>query len=101
MHQRLDDTLPDDRTTHNRNDGVVGKANKRMRTTACGRQTKNPHSLSGAWWREEHSLNSSWDSTLQIFSYHPNSFVNQQVIWNPDAWLRILGVGHAPKELGK
>ncbi|MCP4000377.1 MAG: hypothetical protein GY727_05655 [Gammaproteobacteria bacterium] len=42
-----------------------------------------------------------WDSTLQIFSYDPNSFVYQKVIWNPGAWPMILRAGNAPKELGK
>jgi hypothetical protein len=50
---------------------------------------------------EEQSDFSLWDSTLQIFSYDPNSFVYQKVIWNPDAWPMILRVGNAPKERGK
>jgi hypothetical protein len=50
---------------------------------------------------EHHSLSSTWDSTMQIFSYDPNSFVYQNVIWNPEAWPRILELGNAPKELGK
>lgn len=39
-----------------------------------------------------------WASTLQIFSYDPNSVVYQQVIWNPQAWPRVLSLGNAPKE---
>ncbi len=44
---------------------------------------------------------SSWESTLQIFGYDPNSVVYRNVMWNADAWPRILGFGNAPKELGK
>jgi hypothetical protein len=50
---------------------------------------------------DEFSDNALWDSTLQIFSYDPNSFVYQKVIWNPNAWPMILRAGNAPKELGK
>ena len=42
-----------------------------------------------------------WDSTLQIFSYDPNNFVYQRVIWTPQAWPMILRAGNAPKERGK
>jgi hypothetical protein len=50
---------------------------------------------------EEYSSNALWDSTLQIFSYDPNSFVYQRVIWNEAAWPMVLRVGNAPKEIGK
>ena len=50
---------------------------------------------------DEFSDSALWDSTLQIFSYDPNSFVYQKVIWNPSAWPMILRAGNAPKELGK
>jgi hypothetical protein len=50
---------------------------------------------------EEFSEGALWDSTLQIFSYDPNSFVYQKIIWSPDAWPMILRAGNAPKELGK
>ncbi len=50
---------------------------------------------------EESSDFALWDSTLQIFSYDPNSFVYQKVIWEPSAWPMILRVGNAPKERGK
>ena len=50
---------------------------------------------------DEFSDGALWDSTLQIFSYDPNSFVYQKVIWNPDAWPMILRAGNAPKERGK
>ena len=50
---------------------------------------------------EERADSTLWDSTLQIFSYDPNSFVYQKVIWNPSAWPIILNVGNAPKESGK
>jgi len=50
---------------------------------------------------EEFSDAELWDSTLQIFSYDPNSFVYQKVIWNPNAWPMILRAGNAPKERGK
>lgn len=45
-----------------------------------------------------HDLASTWESTLQIFAYDPNSAVYRRVIWNPEAWPRILGAGNAPKE---
>lgn len=48
-----------------------------------------------------HDERSSWESTMQIFAYDPNSRVYQSVIWNPDAWPRLLRFGNAPKELGK
>ena len=44
---------------------------------------------------------SRFDSTLQIFSYDPNSVIYQRVIWNPNAWPLILTAGNAPKEQGK
>lgn len=50
---------------------------------------------------EKQSDAALWDSTLQIFSYDPNSFVYQKVIWEPSAWPMILRVGNAPKERGK
>ncbi len=49
----------------------------------------------------ENSVQSTWDSTTQIFSYDPNSPVYQRVIWNQAAWPMILDSGNAPKELGK
>ncbi len=42
-----------------------------------------------------------WDGSLQIFAYDPNSVLYQRVLWNPDAWPRLLQFGNAPKELGK
>jgi hypothetical protein len=50
---------------------------------------------------EGFSQSSLWDSTLQIFSYDPHSFVYQNVIWSERAWPMILNVGNAPKEQGK
>ncbi len=50
---------------------------------------------------DEFSDAALWDSTLQIFSYDPNSFVYKNVIWEPQAWPMILRVGNAPKERGK
>jgi hypothetical protein len=50
---------------------------------------------------EEYNEVARFDSTLQIFSYDPNSFVYQRVIWNRAAWPMILQAGNAPKELGK
>lgn len=50
---------------------------------------------------DKYSDGALWDSTLQIFSYDPNSFVYQKVIWNPAAWQMILQVGNAPKERHK
>jgi hypothetical protein len=44
---------------------------------------------------------SSWDSTMQIFSYDPNSRVYQNVIWNSKVWPSMLRFGNAPKELRK
>ena len=49
----------------------------------------------------ENSVQATWDSTTQIFSYDPNSPVYQRVIWNQRAWPMILDSGNAPKELGK
>lgn len=48
-----------------------------------------------------HSENGTFDSTLQIFSYDPNSFIYKNIIWNRDAWPQILRAGNAPKEMGK
>jgi hypothetical protein len=44
---------------------------------------------------------SSWEATLQIFVYDPNSPVYRRVIWNPEQWPAILAAGNAPKELAK
>lgn len=44
---------------------------------------------------------SSFEATLQIFAYDPNSAVYQRVIWDEARWPQILGAGNAPKELGK
>jgi hypothetical protein len=44
---------------------------------------------------------SSWEATLQIFVYDPNSAVYRNVIWNAARWPQILSAGNAPKELGK
>lgn len=44
---------------------------------------------------------SSWEATLQIFVYDPNSPVYRAVIWNAQRWPQILTAGNAPKELGK
>jgi hypothetical protein len=44
---------------------------------------------------------SSWEATLQIFSYDPNSPIYRGVIWNAARWPQILTAGNAPKELGK
>ncbi len=50
---------------------------------------------------DQASLRSSWESTLQIFSYDPNSVVYRNVIWNPQAWPQVLRFGNAPKEIAK
>ena len=42
-----------------------------------------------------------WEATLQMFAYDPHSPVFTRVLWNADAWPRLLGVGNAPKERGK
>lgn len=47
------------------------------------------------------SQRSSWESTLQIFSYDPNSVVYRNVIWNPQVWPQVLRFGNAPKEISK
>ncbi|MCK6371905.1 MAG: hypothetical protein L6Q83_11400, partial [Gammaproteobacteria bacterium] len=47
------------------------------------------------------SPRSSWESTIQIFSYDPNSAVYRNVIWNPKAWPQVLRFGNAPKEISK
>jgi len=75
-------------------------------STACTSSTTTKQPLIGVAFLvhggfEEFSDAELWDSTLQIFSYDPNSFVYQKVIWNPDAWPMILRVGNAPKERGK
>jgi hypothetical protein len=44
---------------------------------------------------------SSWEATLQIFVYDPNSPVYRRVIWNAAQWPAILAAGNAPKELAK
>lgn len=44
---------------------------------------------------------SSWEATLQIFVYDPNSPVYRRVIWNREQWPAILAAGNAPKELQK
>jgi hypothetical protein len=44
---------------------------------------------------------SSFEATLQIFAYDPNSAVYRRVIWDEARWPQILGAGNAPKELGK
>jgi len=78
-----------------------------LATTACiAPMRKNEQPLIGVAFLvhggfDEFSDNALWDSTLQIFSYDPNSFVYQKVIWNPDAWPMILRAGNAPKERGK
>jgi hypothetical protein len=48
-----------------------------------------------------HTARGLWSATLQIFAYDPHSTVYQRVIWNPDAWPRLLNFGNAPKESGK
>jgi len=50
---------------------------------------------------DEHSPESSWNATMQIFGYDPHSVVYQRVIWNPEAWPMLLRFGNAPKERGK
>lgn len=50
---------------------------------------------------EEAGPRSSWESTLQIFVYDPNSAVYRGVIWNAERWPQILAAGNAPKELAK
>jgi len=42
-----------------------------------------------------------FDSTLQIFSYDPNSMIYQRVLWNKQMWPMIMKAGNAPKEAGK
>jgi hypothetical protein len=49
----------------------------------------------------ESGSRSSWEATLQIFVYDPNSPVYRKVIWNPAQWPAILAAGNAPKELAK
>jgi hypothetical protein len=44
---------------------------------------------------------SSWEATLQIFVYDPNSPIYRGVIWNAARWPQILTAGNVPKELGK
>ena len=36
---------------------------------------------------------SSWESSIQIFSYDPNNPIYQRVIWNPDAWPTVVKFG--------
>ena len=50
---------------------------------------------------ESYNDASTWNNTLQIFAYDPNTPVYQRVIWNPNAWPRILAAGNAPKERRK
>jgi hypothetical protein len=50
---------------------------------------------------EKYSEETSWNATMQIFSYDPHSAVYQNVIWNSEIWPRMLGFGNAPKERGK
>ena len=50
---------------------------------------------------ETYSPAALWNSSLQIFSYDHNSPVYQRVIWNPQAWPKLLAFGNAPKERGK
>ncbi len=50
---------------------------------------------------DDHSDESSWNATMQIFAYDPHSTVYKQVIWNPKIWPRMLSFGNAPKEKGK
>jgi len=50
---------------------------------------------------DRHSAETSWNATMQIFAYDPNSTVYRRVIWNPRAWPMLLDFGNAPKELGK
>lgn len=50
---------------------------------------------------ETHDARGLWSATLQIFAYDPHSTVYKGVIWNPDAWPRLLNFGNAPKERGK
>ncbi len=49
----------------------------------------------------ESGARSSWEATLQIFVYDPNSPVYRNVIWNAAQWPQILAAGNAPKELAK
>lgn len=49
----------------------------------------------------EHSDRSSWNATMQIFAYDPNSPVFQRIIWNPQAWPRMTQMGNSPKERQK
>jgi hypothetical protein len=50
---------------------------------------------------DEASPRASWESTLQIFAYDPNSIVYKNVIWNAEIWPKVLQFGNAPKEIGK
>ncbi len=43
----------------------------------------------------------TWEATMQIFSYDPNSPVYQRIIWNREVWPQLTKFGNAPKELGK
>ena len=49
----------------------------------------------------EHAPQASWNATMQIFGYEPNSSVYQRIIWNEEAWPMLLRFGNAPKEAGK
>lgn len=50
---------------------------------------------------DSESLRSSWEATLQMFAYDPNSVVFRNVIWNPRIWPQVLRFGNAPKEIEK
>jgi len=72
--------------------------------SACGQQDTVPkigviYLFHGG--ADDYSDESSWNATMQIFGYDPNSTVYQRVIWNPKVWPRMLSFGNAPKERGK
>jgi hypothetical protein len=72
---------------------------------ACASAPSSPRKLGVVYvfhgGDDEASARSSWESTMQMFSYDPNSVVYRNVIWNSAAWPRVLQFGNAPKELGK
>ena len=50
---------------------------------------------------DTHSARTSWNATMQIFAYDPNSAVYQRVIWNERIWPAMTQQGNSPKERRK
>ena len=72
----------------------------------CGGQPDAPARKVGVIYvfhggSEAHSAETSWNSTMQIFSYDPNSPVYRRIIWNADVWPRMTRMGNSPKERRK